>query len=275
MKSRRKPAGWSLHTKVTLLGTAILIGVGFAAMIVAEWANPATLGPMGVGDIHAVAHDGANFAAGWSDVVLPAEIDVAWVASVSATAVTTHLLEALAARAGRICIARTQPAMAGVRIAYAQPRRLGVDRFRALLAARARNPGPALVVGVGTALTVDLLDARGVHLGGRIAPSPMLMREALHARASQLPAQGGRYADFGADTVDALASGCEGAALALIDASVAAAATRIGHAPAVLLHGGGGTGLLERMAHAQHVPALVLEGLAQWRRAVTSVAPAR
>ena len=26
---------------------------------------------------------------------------------------------------------------------------------------------------------------------------------------------------------------------------------------------------------AQHVPALVLEGLAQWRRAVTSAAPAR
>src|SRR3546814_7703541 len=38
-----------------------------------------------------------------------------------------------------------------VRIAYAEPRRLGVDRFLALLAARARGERAALVVGVGTA----------------------------------------------------------------------------------------------------------------------------
>ena len=82
-----------------------------------------------------------------------------------------------------------------------------------------RCGAPALVVAVGTALTIDLLDADGRHRGGRIAPSPALMREALHARATHLPVGGGTYAEFADDTEAALASGCEGAALALIERS--------------------------------------------------------
>jgi potassium uptake TrkH family protein len=48
---RRRPSpGWSVHTKLTLLTTAVLLAVGFAAYAVFEWTNPATLGPMNVGD---------------------------------------------------------------------------------------------------------------------------------------------------------------------------------------------------------------------------------
>ena len=156
--------------------------------------------------------------------------------------------------------------MAGVRIAYAQPQRLGVDRFLALVAAHARAARPALVVGVGTALTIDLVDANGEHLGGRIAPSPSLMREALHARASQLPARGGEFVEFAADTDDALVSGCEGAAAALVAQSRAAAQALLGRAPEVLVHGGGAQSLLGRIEGAAAAPSLVLEGLARWAR---------
>src|SRR3546814_5088288 len=97
-----------------------------------------------------------------------------------------------------------------------------------------------MVVGVGTALTVDWLDADGRHRGGRIAPSPTLMRDALHARAAQLPASGGRYVEFGDDTDDALESGCTGAALALVERSLQVATTQAGATPTLLLHGGGG-----------------------------------
>src|SRR4030095_765238 len=99
--------------------------------------------------------------------------------------------------------------------------------------------GAALVCGVGTALTVDLVDGDGRHLGGRIAPSPTLMREVLHARAPQLPEQGGTYADFATDTEDALASGCEGAGVALISHSLDAAERLLGARPQLFLHGGG------------------------------------
>ena len=40
---------WSLHSKVTVAGTAFLLASGFAAILFMEWSNPATLGPMGVG----------------------------------------------------------------------------------------------------------------------------------------------------------------------------------------------------------------------------------
>jgi type III pantothenate kinase len=157
-----------------------------------------------------------------------------------------------------------------MRIAYAEPARMGVDRFLALLAAHARAPGACLVVGVGTAITVDLLDGDGQHRGGRIAPSPRLMRNALHDAAAQLPAQGGDYVEFASDTDDALASGCDGAALGLIERSLREATQQLGETPALLLHGGGVKALLAHFPQAQQAPALVLEGLALWSRGGTT-----
>ncbi|MGY6637150.1 MAG: TrkH family potassium uptake protein [Erythrobacter sp.] len=40
---------WSLHTKITLAGTAFLLAFGFVSILAMEWTNPDTLGPMGVG----------------------------------------------------------------------------------------------------------------------------------------------------------------------------------------------------------------------------------
>lgn len=219
--------------------------------------------PGRIGPVQAFEHDGTRLATGW-DAALPARIGSAVVASVVSTPLRTSLLDALARRCGRISVARTLPRCDGVRIAYARPGRLGVDRFLALLGAHARGAGPWLLVGVGTALTVDLLDAEGLHRGGRIAPSPALMRQALHARAPHLPANGGAHVVFAGDTADALASGCEGAALALVQASHDAAGALLGAAPTVLVHGGGGQALLERIPQARAAPTLVLEGLARW-----------
>src|SRR3546814_4081849 len=60
------------------------------------------------------------------------------------------------------------------------------------------------------------------------------MRDALHARAAQLPASGGRYVEFGDDTDDALESGCTGAALALVERSLQVATTQAGATPTLL-----------------------------------------
>lgn len=218
----------------------------------------------GVGEMAGIAHDGHALAEGWASL-LPARIDAAHVASVAAPSLRVQLLEALTARSGRIGLATTQRRWLGLEIAYADPARLGVDRFLALLAAHARG-GAALVVGVGTALTVDLVDAGGRHHGGRIAPSPTLMRDALHARARQLPAQGGRYREFADDTDGALASGCLGAALALVERSRDAARHLLAEAPSLLLHGGGAADLAPHLADAVTDPMLVLRGLAQWAR---------
>ena len=222
-----------------------------------------------IGEAIALPHREEDVAAAMAQH-LPTRIDVAYLASVAQPNLRVAVLGALASRCGRISIARTQPRFDELRIAYADPRKLGVDRFLALLGARSRVRGPALVCGVGTALTIDLIDASGQHLGGRIAPSPTLMREALHARAPQLPETGGTYDDFARDTEDALASGCEGAGVALIEQSLKAASGRLGELPGLLLHGGGSDALVRHLPNATEVATLVLEGLARWASVETA-----
>ncbi len=224
----------------------------------------APLGPGELpGEVVALAHGDRDLASGLAGI-LPARFDTAYVASVASDTLRVALLDALVNRCRRISIARTQRAFNGIRIAYAQPQKLGIDRFLALLAAHARGNGAALVCGIGTAMTLDLIDDAGRHRGGRIAPSPTLMREALHSRVAQLPSAGGAYREFAVDTADALASGCEGAALALIGRSMEAARRELGPTPRLILHGGGSGALLTRLENATHVPSLVLEGLARW-----------
>jgi type III pantothenate kinase len=117
-----------------------------------------------------------------------------------------------------------------------------------------------------SAITVDLVDGDGMHRGGRIAPSPTLMRDVLLRRAPHLPGAAGDYVEFGDDTAHALVSGCTGAALGLVERSVVQAQALLGAAPRLWLHGGGAGALLAHLDDAIHVPALVLEGLALWAR---------
>lgn len=219
--------------------------------------------PGRVGEVIAIDHHQVDLGAALAGQ-LPRSIDVAYLASVAADDTRTALLQVLSTRCSRISIARTSSRWAGLRIAYAEPARLGIDRFLALLAVHLDNGGPALVCGVGTALTVDWLAAGGLHRGGRIAPSPTLMREALQQRASHLPSVGGAYREFADDTPDALASGCMGAALGLIERSLAQVEREAGVRPALILHGGGADALAVELPQARLMPTLVLDGLARW-----------
>lgn len=219
-------------------------------------------------DAHgAVAHADGALPAGWH-APIPRDVDRAVVASVAAPALRAVVMEALASVCPLVLRATTLPSLAGLRVGYDDPAALGVDRFLAMLGARRRGAGACLVVGVGTALTLDLVDADGQHQGGLIAPSPALMREALHARAAQLPPDGGALTDFAITTPDALRSGCDGAALALVAQARVAAATRLGTTPRLVVHGGGADALEGLPADAEHAPSLVLDGLATWVSAV-------
>ena len=219
-----------------------------------------------VGPVAAVPHDGQGFGPALASA-LPDRIDVAHVAAVAGPALRLQLTRVLAARCRRIGHAATVARLGRLRVGYPEPARLGVDRFLALLAASADEGGPALVCGVGTALTLDLVDAGGRHHGGLIAPSPTLMRHALHARAPHLPEEGGHATGFATDTADALASGCEGAAVALVLERMDRARILLGDAPRLLLHGGGAPALAPLLPGASQRPLLVLEGLAEWARA--------
>ncbi len=75
----------------------------------------------------------------------------------------------------------------GVVNAYAQVDHLGVDRWLALIGARARFPDQALwVVDCGSAITLDYLDAQGRHRGGLILPGLAMMHAGLRRGAHAL-----------------------------------------------------------------------------------------
>lgn len=137
----------------------------------------------------------------------------------------------------------------GVVNAYAEPWRLGVDRWVALIGARARYPGRALcLASVGTALTLDLLDASGRHRGGAIAPGPDLMVRALLDRTAGIRrrARGGSGAGralYTRGTRAAIEAGARHACAALIERAVAEGARRLGRRPDLLLAGGGAAAL--------------------------------
>jgi type III pantothenate kinase len=70
-----------------------------------------------------------------------------------------------------------------------EPERVGIDRLLSAVAARARVPdsGPVAIIGVGTAVTVDLLDEKNRFRGGAIFPGPRLMAKSLHRYTAKLP----------------------------------------------------------------------------------------
>ncbi len=114
--------------------------------------------------------------------------------------------------------AQSQHQACGVTNAYHNSSRLGVDRWLCLVAAYRYYPLPACIVDCGTAITVDLLDAAGNHLGGMIAPGLTLMKKSLQRGTQHLPYNEVRYAlSPAADTEAAIYSGTLSAALGLIE----------------------------------------------------------
>ncbi|WP_184079937.1 potassium transporter TrkG [Nocardiopsis mwathae] len=61
-RRRKEPHSWTLHAKITLATTGVLLAVGWVAFVVLEWRNPATMGPLSVGD---------KVLTGWFQAVMP------------------------------------------------------------------------------------------------------------------------------------------------------------------------------------------------------------
>lgn len=82
--------------------------------------------------------------------------------------------------------AKTLSTCKGFRIAYDNPEALGVDRWLAMLAVHGRGSS-GVIVDIGTAVTVDVVNKDGLHIGGCILPGPELMLKSLHQHTHRLP----------------------------------------------------------------------------------------
>lgn len=104
---------------------------------------------------------------------------------------------------------RPQAERCGMRTAYRDVSQLGVDRWLAALAAYAAERAAVCVIDAGTALTVDIVDEDGLHLGGLIAPGPELMRQSLVRGTARLASSGiDSVHAFADNTADGISLGC-------------------------------------------------------------------
>jgi type III pantothenate kinase len=156
-----------------------------------------------------------------------------------------------------------------IRNAYPHPQQLGTDRWLALLAAYALSPAAALVVSVGTAMTLDAINAAGQHLGGLIVPGPNLMTRSLLRHTSDIAERAAQTAPpesgasfFADNTRDCVQTGSLRAAGSLIEAAYQH--LRHSSEPQLVLTGGGAPRVQAQLSiSSQLIPDLVLQGLAQ------------
>jgi len=154
----------------------------------------------------------------------------------------------------------------GIRSAYDAPQTLGSDRFLAMVGARPQVSGAFLIADAGTAMTVDLVDVGGQHLGGLIVPGPLLMREALHRGTAGIRTGAAvQMREFARNTDDAVWSGGCHACVALIGHAYRHGSLGVGGNVDLFLAGGAMPALLP-LIHIRHrvLPNLVLDGLAAW-----------
>jgi type III pantothenate kinase len=195
-------------------------------------------------------------------LVLPAleqALEQVWVASVAGDEQEALLRQEFAGL--DVWFARTGGRACGVRNSYAQPQRMGVDRWLAMLAAWNQAGDAVCVVDAGSALTIDFVSAGGSHLGGYILPGLDSMERALLSDTDRV-----RFADAprdslapGQSTEEAVYNG-----LLLSQAgAVALALDRVGHVGSLYFSGGNGAVLQAALDRdGQLAPDLVLNGLA-------------
>lgn len=156
---------------------------------------------------------------------------------------------------------------AGVTNGYDHPARLGADRWVAMIGAWHRGLAqgaarPMVVVMVGTAVTVDALDASGRFLGGLILPGHGIMLRALESGTAGLRVPTGNVCPFPTNTSDALTSGGTYAIAGAVERMVQHLRQHTGTDPRCMMTGGAGWKMAPSMSlQFELVDNLVFDGL--------------
>jgi type III pantothenate kinase len=189
-------------------------------------------------------------------------LDQLWVSSVAGATQEGALVELLEERWGvPAWFAQTEIRTGSLQNSYADPARMGVDRWLAMLGARQREEGRLCVVDAGSALTIDIVSATGRHEGGYIIPGAALMERALLLDTDRVR--------FDEDVDYALSPGTStaeavrhGIALAQAGAVALAIEQAGSDSPVVFYCGGAGEALRALVGQGgQWVPDLVFDGL--------------
>ena len=201
---------------------------------------------------------------------IPGHADQVFVSNVAGASFATRLSGVVGAHCRcDVRFARSERSGWGVTNAYTQPRRIGVDRWVAMVGAWAEVQAACLVVDAGTAMTIDAIDDEGRHLGGQIIAGVATMADALAAATSDIPAirpaAGRTAADLGMfarNTAAAVREGAQNAVAGAVDRAIRTLQSNA-YEPVVVLTGGDASRILNALCEPPlHRPHLVLQGLA-------------
>ena len=128
----------------------------------------------------------------------------------------------------------------GLNINVDVPSQVGSDRIVIAVAALAEYKPPMILMDLGTATTIEVVEPGNMYLGGVIFPGVKISLDALTSRAAQLP---GISLDkpkniIGRNTVDCMRSGMMYGTAAMIDGIVERIEEELGHKSTLIATGG-------------------------------------
>jgi len=128
----------------------------------------------------------------------------------------------------------------GLKIRIENPAQLGSDRVTDAVAAVNYYPAPLIIVDMGTATTISVIDKDKNFIGGMIMPGLRISAEALTGRTSQLPqiSLDPPKRAIGKNTVECMRNGLILGAAATIDGAVTHIEAELGYPCTVVATGG-------------------------------------
>lgn len=192
-----------------------------------------------------------------------------WIASVNRSH-ATMLVDWLRQRQTGLKITLLAAADLPLKVALPRVDMVGIDRLAGAVAANRLRTGDraAIIVDLGTAITVDLVNPQGVFLGGAILPGIGMSARALYEFTDLLPLLDMRVLRepppaLGTSTTDAMQSGLYWGAVGGVRELIARLSAGSSSPPQVFLTGGAAPAVAGLLApDAQYIPHLILGGIA-------------
>ena len=178
---------------------------------------------------------------------------------------TTVLKSAVERITGKVPLIVGPGLKTGLNIKIDNPAQLGSDLVVTAVAGIRQYPLPQIIIDMGTATTLSVINANGEYVGGVIAPGVNLSINALSAHAAQLPAIALSKPKkvYGTNTVDCMTSGAIYGNAAMVDGMIERITDELGQHPVVIATAGIAKAIVPYCKHQVLLnDDLLLQGLA-------------